>query len=348
MRFVEIGTLVFIVPYILAVAMPSWRWLLMCGVLVGGILAFLIWEIATSEDRYGDAGIGFLVVLSLGVPFGAGVLVRAMSLIMAARGWSRRRVFGANVLGFALPVGLLVITSAWFAWEYRPPSEACSRATFAIELAGGRISLPAAPIFSIRLGPLPAGSTYNFAIPIKLRDFCALTDEGRRPIRAAEIGIGFGIGASWTDPEFCSASPAAWETKLCAVSAAARLQRNFESDFPFHVYVISSDEVNADAFANSAMADDPALPPSTSRSGSALVQSESRTPDGSPISFTCREVVGRRHRCDTSYPWRDGMHLVYQFRTDDANLGEKGERVDATLREFLEQFLVNSQNRPQP
>jgi hypothetical protein len=48
-------------------------------------------------------------------------------------------------------------------------------------------------------------------------------------------------------------------------------------------------------------------------------------------------------------PVRGGTGCTWSINsTDDANLGEKGERVEATLREFLEQLLVNSQNRLQP
>jgi hypothetical protein len=48
--------------------------------------------------------------------------------------------------------------------------------------------------------------------------------------------------------------------------------------------------------------------------------------------------------CTASYPWREGRFLAYEIRTDEANLGEKGKRVDAALQSFLEQLLVKNEN----
>ncbi|HWF94446.1 MAG TPA: hypothetical protein VG291_05755 [Xanthobacteraceae bacterium] len=105
----------FLVPYALAVAMPSWRWLLTCSVLVGGLLAYWIFGIFKSQFEYGEeGGIVFLTLAAVVVPFVAGVLVRTVSLIMAARGNSRRSVLAVNVLGFALPVGIAAMAfSVW-------------------------------------------------------------------------------------------------------------------------------------------------------------------------------------------------------------------------------------------
>ncbi|MGA8611706.1 MAG: hypothetical protein WB760_08295 [Xanthobacteraceae bacterium] len=45
-----------------------------------------------------------------------------------------------------------------------------------------------------------------------------------------------------------------------------------------------------------------------------------------------------------SYPWRDGMYLTYEIRTDAPDLATKGKRVDATLQNFLEKMLLTNRN----
>jgi hypothetical protein len=106
----------FVVPYVLAVAMPSWRWLLGCSVLVGGLLAYGFYEIASSQYEYAEvSGVYFLIFVGLAVPFGCGVLVRTVSLVMAARGSARKRVLAVNVLGFILPVGMVAMAAVLIA-----------------------------------------------------------------------------------------------------------------------------------------------------------------------------------------------------------------------------------------
>jgi hypothetical protein len=113
MWIIAIAAALFLVPYILAVAMPSRRGLLACGVLVGGLLAYLIVGMVTTKYDYGEAeDTGIALLLSVAVPFGSGVLVRAATLIMAARGWSRRRVLEVHFLGLALPAGIVAMAMA--------------------------------------------------------------------------------------------------------------------------------------------------------------------------------------------------------------------------------------------
>lgn len=80
------------------------------------------------------------------------------------------------------------------------------------------------------------------------------------------------------------------------------------------------------------------------KGGGAFVRSASRTPDGNPLTFACREGSDHKHWCETSYPRRGGIQLAYQFRTDEANIGEKGERVDAALQGFLEKLRGKNEN----
>lgn len=106
-----------VAPYALAVATPSWRWLLAYVVVVGGWLGYGFISISTAQPRYGEEAIGLVVLLPIAVSSGAGVLVRIVSLLMAARGWSTPLVSRTNLLGFAIPLSVFGSTMAWLAWS---------------------------------------------------------------------------------------------------------------------------------------------------------------------------------------------------------------------------------------
>ena len=102
-----------VAPYALAVATPSWRWLLAYVVVVGGWLAYGLISISTTQPRYGEEAIGLVILLPIAVSSAAGVLVRIVSLLMAARGWSKATVSRANLLGFAIPLSVFGSAIAW-------------------------------------------------------------------------------------------------------------------------------------------------------------------------------------------------------------------------------------------
>lgn len=333
----------FLAPYAVAVVMPSWRCLLVYAVVVGGLLTAWFARIAIAPTHTGMEVIGLLYILPIAVSTAAGTLIRTATLIMAARG---RSGVVAVALGLIIPMGILGAIIVWANWESRPPSDACLKATFRIELAGGHLAIPAAPIISISLGPHPTRHEYNFAIPPSLRDFCALTEIGKHSIRANKISIRPGLAphmTAMTTPAFC-VSPAAWARGLCAEIDLARRFRTYESALPYEVLVYSSDAENAAGVGGSAStySGSPSTP--TPPSGGVSVTTDSRTPDGNLLTFACRKGSDHKHFCTASYPWREGMFLAYELRTDEVNLGEKGKRVDAALQSFLEQLLVKNEN----
>jgi hypothetical protein len=334
----------FLAPYAVAVVMPSWRWLLVYAVVVGGLLTAWFAGMATAPMRTGMEVIGLLYIVPIAASTAAGTLIRTATLIMAARG--RSGVVAVSALGLTIPMGILGAIIVWANWESRPPSDACLRTTFHVELAGGHLAIPAAPIISIFLGPHPTRHEYNFAIPLSLRDFCALTEIGKHSIRANNISIRPGLApymTAMTAPAFC-VSPAAWARGLCAEIDLARRFRTYESALPYEVLVYSSDAENAAGVGGSASTYSDLLSTPTPPSGGFFVTTDSRTPDGNLLTFACRNGSDHKHLCTASYPWREGMFLAYEIRTDEANLGEKGKRVDAALQSFLKQLLVKNEN----
>jgi hypothetical protein len=339
MQIVEAILFSFVPPYVFAVIMPSWRWLLAYCIFGGGLLADWYSEIATSH--YGESAIGLLFLWPAAVSFAAGVLIRTASLTMAARGYSRSSVLTTNVLGFAIPIGVLGANAGWAVWASRPPSVACSSATFEIELARGRLAIPAAPIVSIFLEPQQGQNEYNFAIPPRLRDLCAVTGNGAHLVSASRVWFRLGFAPAMTamaDPKFC-ASPPAWATALCPEIAKVKQSRTYESVLPYSVSVTTSDAMKAES-GGVASTYEYSLTAPAATSASIFVRSGSHTPDGQPLTFICRAGNDQQRLCKTSYPWRDGMQLTYEFKTNEANLGEKGEHVDAMLQGFLEQIIV--------
>ena len=117
-----------LLPYALAVFMPSWRWLLGCAVLVGGPLTSLWIQhwIAASTPGYkeGPGGaIGIGIVLTVTSGFAIGVVVRAITLALEAAGLARKHAFTINAAAFAVVVVAPAVPIALQNWRLRPPSE---------------------------------------------------------------------------------------------------------------------------------------------------------------------------------------------------------------------------------
>src|ERR1043166_8323302 len=182
-------------PYVIAVLMLSWRWLLGCALIVGGFFTYLWVEhwIVSSTPGYkeGPGGaIGIAMVFAATAGFAGGVLVRAASLFVRARG-GLVRAFVVNVLGFPALLGLLAAPAAWDAWRLRPPSPECKEATFNVDVAGLSFALPPAPIFNVYLGRHSASDAYYFGLGPSLRNFCSLNDQGKLRTRATRFWVRF-------------------------------------------------------------------------------------------------------------------------------------------------------------
>lgn len=107
-----------VIPYVLAVIMPNWRWLLGWIVIGGGIVTWQ-WSrhwIAEQSPDYalsagGIIGLGLMTLSTLS--FVWGVVIRSLSLVLTYIGWSRRQITAVNILGlFFMLAGLGI-------WLYR-------------------------------------------------------------------------------------------------------------------------------------------------------------------------------------------------------------------------------------
>jgi hypothetical protein len=76
----------FLVPYALALLMPSWRWLLAYAAMVA-LLVTAVWYLTVTAPptRTGLEGISLAIALSVAVSAAAGTIVRMVTLTLRAR-----------------------------------------------------------------------------------------------------------------------------------------------------------------------------------------------------------------------------------------------------------------------
>jgi hypothetical protein len=94
-----------LIPYALPSLMPTWRWWLGLTLLAGGLLSAL-W---IRPSLIGDDVLGVLMGVVITVSFITGVAVRAMTLMMSARGIRPGYGIAVTIAGFAGMVVVLVL-----------------------------------------------------------------------------------------------------------------------------------------------------------------------------------------------------------------------------------------------
>jgi hypothetical protein len=339
------GVIVFILtlfglPYIFAVLMPTWRWLLGLTLVVGSLLA-AIWVqdwLVTSNPEYhegvgGPLGRGFFLVITLG--FVAGVVTRALAMVLASRGLRSRYVFAICLAGFPIALAIFTAPDAWRSWERRSPSVACLTATFKIKVANADFAIPAIPFFKVYLGNSPGKDDYYFEINSHLRAFCALSDNGRQQVKANLVWLRFGQYMN-SPPAICSGAVFDWAKTYCAAYGAARGHRDDKVEFPEAIQVFASDKLLR-GFGVSRSTYEDSLDAKPRSVASVFIKSDTVTPDDRPLTFQCI-ASGDSRWCETSYPWKDGANLHYSFRAGRDDVAEKGGRIDVETRKFLSGF----------
>lgn len=101
-----------LIPYALPSLMPTWRWWLGVTLLGGGLLcAFWIQDSLGRSRPDGGSGdvLGTLMGVIVTISFIAGVAIRAMTLMMSARGIRRAYGVAVTVAGFGIMVAMLVL-----------------------------------------------------------------------------------------------------------------------------------------------------------------------------------------------------------------------------------------------
>jgi hypothetical protein len=332
-----------LVPYAIAVGMPTWRWLLGVTLVIGGpVLAVSIqhWIVSSRPDYQegvgGALGVAFFYVITLG--FAAGVGVRTLTLVLAAKGLSLRSVCTICVAGFAIVPAVVIGPAAWHAWKMRPPSEACAAATFDIKVANADFTISAVPIFTVYLGKTSRYDAYYFQFNPGMRTFCTLSDNGRQRIKATHIWMNFDRYGKFA-PRLCTDSVADWAKTYCAAYGPAKRAGDDEIRFPLDIHIFAPDEVTMGEFGGSRSTYEEALNARPRPHGPVFFKSAVLTPDQQPLTFECSEN-GSGYWCKTSYLWSDGAILQYGFRSGRDDAVARGNRIDVETRKFLSGLKV--------
>lgn len=326
-----------LIPYAIAVLMPTWRWLGGVTVVMGGMLAALWiqdWIVTSDPLHHEGAGgaLGRVFALIVIAAFATGVIVRGSSLMLRTRGVHRRTIATICIAGFAIVPALFAVPAALDAWRRRPPSEACTNATFRLKIADAAFALPATSMFNIYLGRTPARDAYYLGLKPSLRDFCNLNDNGKLPVAATHIWLKLRNYALAT-PAICAGPIPEWARTYCGAHEAATRGEEDEIDFPADIHVFAPDQVNLGEFGGSRSTYEDSLHTASQTGGHVFIRS-SASVSGQPQTFDCHPN-DRGYWCTTSYPWRDGANLGYAFRSGHHNAATRGERIDAETRKFL-------------
>jgi hypothetical protein len=326
-----------LIPYAIAVLMPSWRWLLAVTLIIGGALA-AIWIqdwVVRSDPGYRGGGFGEALGLAFGyvitTAFATGVGIRAITLILASRGLRLRHVFTICVAGIALVPAIIIVPSAWHEWQMQPPSEACSNATFHVKVANAEFVIPSPPVFIVYLANTSSRNAYYFFSNPSLRAFCGLSDNGKQSVTATNISLRFDRFRN-SAPTICASPIPDWAKTHCA--AHAKPSDIDSIDFPLQIYVFAPEDFALGEFGASRSTYDDSLHARPRSNGPVFITSQTLTPDQHPLTFECN-ANGTGYWCKTSYPWSNGASLNYAFRSGRDDVAIRGVRIDVEARKFL-------------
>lgn len=328
-----------LIPYAIAVIMPTWRWLLGATLVIGGLLSatwIQDWIVTSGPDYRegvgGALGRAFFMMITLG--FVTGVAVRAFTLVLAWRQLRLRYVLAICCAGFAIVPAIIFLPGAWRDWTMRQPSDACLSAKLDVKIANANLAVPPMRIFNVYLGNTSRKDVYYFNHNPDLRAFCALNDNGRQQVKASMIWLHLGQYLE-SPPSICVGVVADWAGSYCAAYGTAHGIRNDSSiEFPLDIQIFAPDEFVLGEFGGSRSTYEDSLHPRSGPEALTYIGSNTLTPNQQPLTFKCRES-GSDYWCQASYSWRDGANLEYSFRSGRDEVAAKGARIDVETRKFL-------------
>lgn len=334
-----------LIPYAIPAMMPSWRWLLLVVIVLGGPLA-AIWiqdTIVTSDPDYkgspGDA-LGLVFFLPIAFGFFIGVGVRVFTLALAALSVPLRHIVTILIIGFTIVPAVFGIPSAWQDWKRRPPSEACTDAVFDITIAKSEFRIPVEGNFSFYLGKTVAKNAYYLSNNESLRAFCSLNTNGAKKTKATIVSF-MGTNYSRDAGTLCKNSVADWAASYCLAKERSRTEKPDSIVFPHRIHLFSPSESQPGDFGGSPSTYDDWLKAPAQTRGLTFFTSGNLTPDNKPLTFRCQESSQGYWWCHVSYLWRNGTHLHYAFSANSEDVIARGEQIDRETRSFVSRFSIN-------
>lgn len=328
----------YVVLYLIVVLMPRWY----VAVAVAAVLGGMVWYRLRAAEEYVrshsdadwvlfDIGI-YQVILQV---LAAALTVKLIAAAFRGGGFTRRVMIPLHVAGFlALPT-FYSIPPAWQAWVNRSPAEACLKSSFKVDIVRGGFRVPAAPIFSVHLSPDATDGNYFFSHAPLLRHLCAKTDNGSVALRANALAI-------WFERTRCSSGPL-WVRSQCAEFVSKHDALLAQSDWPIRATIFDPDGIRHGGGFNATRSTyEDSFKPVTRKEEHYFISSTLITPDGKPLAAVCYPANASTQYCRTSYPWRDGMHIVFDFHAPNDAIEDAVRRKDARLRALLEGLLLPS------
>jgi hypothetical protein len=301
-------------PFFLIAMVLSWRWLSLYAAAATIVLA-LLWQNHMAHQHEGN---GFAVAMAEAtlyfatIALVAGVLVRALVLILRARGVKRRFAYLPMPLALAL-ILLWPSLASWYGeFKRRPPADECHAATHQVDLAGTSFHVPMAPVFTI-FQEINPGAIYSLESNIGARKFCdRVANESSMPIRILML-------------DFARSLPRdnrPWPAQVCETPRRRDWMRQFcvgpmdevPAGHPRDVKFVATDArkgiVPSDMIA---LLDEPAA--TESRSGPYPDTSVWRLDgaDGKPIAVRCRPFSEAQTSCIAVYEPTSTVSASLQF-----------------------------------
>lgn len=333
-------------PYAIAILMPSWRVLLGYAIILGGLFGYF-WIDYWLESH----GPGFNLhaggVISLGLigaatlGFVTGVAARSVTLLAAKLGRPRAVILlSVHILAFPFAAAIVAAPGLWHEWKYRPVSASCSGAIFEVRIGGNRLALPVAPFLTVYQRSSPPYDAYYFRNPSTLRAFCAISENGKRPVRVAVAEVS--LQNAWMSDSYCTKHAEGWAKRPCAAIAARNHDHFNTTNFPNRLDVFSSAEKPRGFSIGGSTYDEwrgrsPPIVPGTS-----YATTDFKTETGTPLTFACAPLgTSGRQWCATTYRWRDDASIHYDFTATPQTIVKTGLQVDATVKAFLDERTIH-------
>lgn len=339
---------IYAVAFVLMFVLARWYVLLPGAVLAAGLV---LWLFSGMQTANGPGAIGIaLVGLPMALGFVAGFIARAIVLARAPARQSLRSTVAIGIVSFiaapAIAYAIMTVTEERRRRYYAPPSAQCLARAQRAELAGVPLAIPLAPWISMGDGPtFDPGGAYILSINEHARRLCA--DAAVAPVSLTHLTIDF----QQPNPaaSFCRAGPPyAWRAAACR-----RYDDLSPSRWPLEVsfYQIGAYDagrmlaysVDKPGFA----ADDPRLRARRPNDGvvgfdephdryRALAKAARGT--GPAVVAACFDTTmpGERREpglaCRAAVEVERGVGAVYEFRTTDAEFGQRFREADAGMR----------------
>ena len=214
-----------LVPFVIIHCMPGKKSFAVTAIIFIGLLIFLHFDAKNADGPGAFLGLIFYYLMIYGTI--AGLLTKAITLLMARKGVSSKKRFLVRVLGVALIPCFVYLPQLYNEWNHRAPTDDCNYDMITFSINGHLFQLPSLNIVTANSGN---GRSYGgdlsdffaFHGNKSYRKFCDAFDNGHEPASVNAITISFErlARAKAANKQFVSlCKQANWPDAICEYSA---------------------------------------------------------------------------------------------------------------------------------